>query len=245
MKSMLLAVSLSLLLVACRIETDTEPASTSSGAGNPPAAPIDSICGGGSLEGCFDLEGMGDYLDAVLPMIASYFDEEFADIADPRSVSYIPSTYAGRSECGVSNSFAYEYCPADQTIYIGQDLLWEFYDRVGDAAPAVGLAHEWGHHVQTSVGIFPRNRAEAIQFENQADCISGAWARHAEEQGWLETDDDLRDVQLMMEEIASAEGPNRDHGTAEEREDAFRSGFDKGISACNSYFKETPLRRAG
>ena len=48
---------------------------------------------------------------------------------------------------------SYEYCPVDQAIYVGQDMLWEFYTRTGDAGPAVGLAHEFGHHIQSQLGV--------------------------------------------------------------------------------------------
>jgi hypothetical protein len=250
MKLLLISIAFAALLGACGSldipaqtspsEPGTEtPAATSTPVSNDDAS--SQRCGGGSLEGCFTYYEMGEYLDAVTPMVAQYFEENFPRVPAPRDIVYIPAGRAARTYCGTSNSYAYEYCPANQTIYIGQDLLWQFYAGAGDAAPAVGLAHEWGHHLQTMLGVQAVSRSEAIEFENQADCVSGAWAKYASEKGWLEADDDLRDVSRLLDAIGSAEGPGRDHGTADEREEAFEAAYAKGIKACNEFFPDSPL----
>jgi predicted metalloprotease len=202
-----------------------------------PAQTISDDKCGGSLEGCFSYDEMDEYLGDIIPMVQQYFETAFPDVPDPEVV-YIPDGRAARSYCGVSDSEAYEYCSGDQTIYIGQDLLWAFYNQAGDAAPAVALAHEWGHHLQFSEGVDydGRSQAGAIAFENQADCISGAWAQYANDQGWLETGDDLSDIETLMEFIGARESRARDHGTTPERVEAFNSSYEDGISACNAYF---------
>jgi predicted metalloprotease len=194
-----------------------------------------------SLEGAFSYDEMPDYLDAVAPMVAAYYEQQYPDIPDPRLV-YIPSRQVARSGCGYLYSDAYAYCAANQAIYVGQDLLWAFYRQAGDAAPALGLAHEWGHHVQYYRGVpYGRTAAQSVDFENQADCLSGAWARYADEQGWLEREDDLQDVATLMQFIGSRESSSRDHGTTAERADAFQRAFTTGIDACNAYFPHDPV----
>jgi len=194
-----------------------------------------------SLEGAFSYDQMPDYLDAIAPMIAQFFEEDYADIPDPRLV-YIPSGRYTRGACGASDSSAYEYCAGNRTIYVGQDLLWAFYRQAGDAAPAIALAHEWGHHVQYYRGVpYGRTAAESVDFENQADCLSGAWAKYADEQGWLEREDDLQDVGTLMRFIGSAETSRRDHGTTAERSDAFQRAYASGAEACNAYFPDEPV----
>lgn len=201
----------------------------------------DDPCGG-SLEGCFSYDEMDDYIAAVLPMVAEYFETAYEGVPGPRDVVYIPNGRVARTACGSSGSDAYEYCTGDRTIYVGQDLVWAFYRHAGDAAPAVALAHEWGHHLQNVLGVpFARTRSQAIALENQADCVSGAWARYAESEGWLETDDDIGDVGTLMRLIGSRESRARDHGTTAERARAFESGFGEGITACNAYFPEAPI----
>ena len=109
-------------------------------------------------------------------------------------------------------------------------------------APIVGLAHEWGHHVQAATNVpFPRTLRERVNYENQADCISGAWTRYADEQGWLERPDDLEDVEGLMRAIGTRESRNRDHGTVAERAHAFNRGFDAGLGACNAFTAATPI----
>ncbi len=250
MKLLLVSALFAIALSACagldatsRDSSSASPANTSPAATQTPDAgdAASQRCGGGSLEGCFSYYEMGEYLDAVTPMVAQYFEETYPRVRPPRDIVYIPSGRAARTSCGTSNSYAYEYCPANQSIYIGQDLLWQFYAGAGDAAPAIGLAHEWGHHLQTMLGVSAASRTEAIDFENQADCVSGAWAKYANQQGWLEGDDDLRDMTTLLDAIGSAEGPRRDHGTAAEREAAFDAAYDKGIKACNEFFPDSPL----
>jgi predicted metalloprotease len=194
-----------------------------------------------SLEGAFTYYEMSDYLDAIAPMVAQFYEEEYPDIPDPKLV-YIPSGRATRGACGYSDSTAYEYCSGSGTIYVGQDLLWAFYDDAGDAAPAIALAHEWGHHIQNYRGVpFANTAAKSVEFENQADCLSGAWARYADEQGWLETEDDLDDVGRLMQFIGSSETSRRDHGTTAERSAAFESAYEDGATACNAFFPDEPV----
>jgi predicted metalloprotease len=138
----------------------------------------------------------------------------------------LPARYTGDS---------YEYCPPDMTVYLGQSTLWMFYRRTGDAGPAMGIAHEFAHHVQYQLDVPPPfTNEQSIEFENQADCIAGAWTRYADQHGGLETEDDLEDIEKLLPLIASAEseGEDRDHGTLEEREEAFTDGFLRGIRAC-------------
>jgi predicted metalloprotease len=194
-----------------------------------------------SLEGAFGYGGMADYLDTIAPMVAQFYEAEYPSIPDP-SLVFIPSGRAARGACGISDSSAYEYCSANQTIYVGQDLLWTFYSQAGDAAPAIALAHEWGHHIQNYRGVpFATTASQSVSFENQADCLSGAWAGYADEQGWLETQDDLQDVSTLMQFIGSSETSRRDHGTTAERSAAFQSAYGGGATACNAYFPDEPV----
>jgi len=231
--------ALSVAAVACGPER--EPSLPQASPTQEPAPTATAEAERVSLEGAFSYDGMADYLDAVAPMVTQFFREQYAGIPDPRLV-YIPSNRLSRGACGYSDGWAYSYCAASQTVNVGQDLLWSFYRRAGDAAPAIALAHEWGHHVQYHRGVpFGRKASESVDFENQADCLSGAWARYADEQGWLETEDDLEDVGTLMQQIGSAETSRRDHGTTAERSQAFQLAYAGGAEACNAYFPDDPV----
>jgi predicted metalloprotease len=224
------------------------PAEASTPAPQPPAAPQTTAstssngCPNGDLEGCFGYRQMGEYVDAVFPMVARFFETQFPDVSAPRDVVFVPAGQAARGACGVSTATAYEYCAADQTIYVGQNLVWAFYRQSGDAAPALALAHEWGHHLQFAERLPAFGSVSAsIAVENQADCIAGAWAKYAKEQGWLQENDDLQDVQKLIEMIGSQESSDRDHGTTAERLEAFQRSYAGGIKACNAFFPRSPI----
>jgi hypothetical protein len=248
------AATLGILTTGCLIPTDPGDPGDPADPGAGPAAPAtasdpDPDATGESLEGRFSLETMDDYVDAITPMITEWVDDTWRSMPDPAGVLYIPQGRAGSSDCLNPNgrvatftSSAYAYCGADQTIYVGQDMLWEFYTRTGDAGPAVGLAHEWGHHIQQQVGVpGPRSAAESVRLENQADCLAGAWTKYTDERGWLEYPDDLEDIEALFPLIGAAEGPDRDHGTTNERARSFQRGFAGGVSACNDYYPDTPV----
>jgi predicted metalloprotease len=209
----------------------SEPTPTTSSASPGPS--------GTSLEGQFVYETMDKYVDAVLPMVEAWVHDTWPQIPMPEVV-YVEAGTSGREGCLDSNgshasytSSSYEYCPSDATVYVGQETLWEFYSETGDAGPAVGLAHEFGHHIQAALGVpSPRTAEQSIEYENQADCLAGAWTKYTDQHGWLEYPDDIEDIETLFPIIGSHEGADRDHGTASERETAFTKGFQGGVNAC-------------
>ena len=236
------AVLLTLFATGCYVGEDDDaqppaPAQTAAEA----QGGGESRCPGGSLEGCFTFDQMSEYMEVVTPMVAQFFQERYPNVPAPRDIVFVPRGQQAATACGsIATSESYEYCGANQSIYVGQDLIWEFYRNAGDAAPAIGLAHEWGHHLQVMLGLpQPRTASQSVQFENQADCISGAWAKYADSKGWLESEDDIQDIEALLTGIGSREGAGRDHGTTEERSRAFDAGFGQDIQACNSYTLRT------
>lgn len=224
------------------------------------------FCPNGSHEGCHTKADMSTYFDHMLALIAPMFDELYGVQNRPANFYFISTGLTGPGPCKHTYSeLDYHYCGQDQSINIGQETLWLFYNGIGDAAPAVGIAHEWGHHIQEIMrvddnlinGPQPKDEAEAvelirlhsIQVENQADCISGAWVYHAATQGLLEYPDDVADIDAILQAIASSEiipetgavNTKRDHGTLKERNEAVAFGYNYGLRGCNGYFPNTPI----
>jgi predicted metalloprotease len=212
--------------------------------------PDGPACGeeGASLEGCYTEDTIRDYVDVVLPMLADYVDATWEQMP-PYEVVFVEHGQEGAIGCvdsegnqDVANDESYAYCGPDETVYVGQATVWQFYDQLGDAAPAVGIAHEVGHHIQAMAGVpAPASAEESIQHENQADCVAGTWVAWANEQGIMEYPDDLEDIDGLMQAIASAEGDGRDHGTLEERVNSFLYGYENGLVGCNEFYPNTPL----
>jgi predicted metalloprotease len=106
----------------------------------------------------------------------------------PKLVFY---SQMGQSGCGAAQSaMGPFYCPTDQGIYIDTDFYREMDQRLGaggDFARAYVIAHEYGHHVQTLIGLSDqvrsaqqqspgRGNALQVRLELQADCYAGVWA---------------------------------------------------------------------
>jgi len=157
------------------------------------------------------------------------------------------------------------YCPADERVYI--DLT--FFDQLksqfgvsGDFAQAYVIAHEFGHHVQTVLGISAEVRNEqqtnpdrandlSVRMELQADCFAGVWAHSV----WAQPDDqavqsitqeDIRDGLAAAAAVGddriqerSGSGVNPEswtHGSSEQRMDWFQRGFGEGTAeACDTF----------
>ena len=192
--------------------------------------PVSPACQPPDLENCYGYEDMQAYLDQIIPLVEQFSDTAYTDMPHPAEYIYVPEGATGPTECtdGYTDE-SYMYCPVDQTIYTGQRALWRYYSNLGDAAPATGFAHEWGHHVQTMVGVPPaQTPVGQISRENQADCIAGAWVAYADEQGWLNYPDDLNDIDALLAAIARDE-PGRSHGDLGERSDSMKLGMGAGL----------------
>lgn len=127
------------------------------------------------------------------------------------------------------------------------------------------IAHEVGHHVQNLLGILPKaqqaqhssgNKAAAnriqVQVELQADCLAGVWANRENEnlksQGkppFIEAGDieaALRTAAAIGDDTLQKRAQGRvvpdsfTHGSAEQRQRWFTTGFRSGtVASCNTF----------
>jgi hypothetical protein len=180
--------------------------------------------------------------DVTDGLLYPWLDATWPSMRRPH-VEFVERGDRGREGCldyegeqAVYTSESYEYCEPDNTVYVGHDMVWEFFKETGDAGPAMGMAHEFGHHIQYALGVDPPTTpGESIDFENQADCLAGVFTGWARDEGYLDerNNDDLEDIDALFPLIASAEDePDRDHGTITERREAFYAGFDDGVRGC-------------
>ena len=176
----------------------------------------------------------------------------------PRLVLYTGGT---QTACGYGQAVMGPfYCPADQTVYL--DLA--FYDELqsrhgggGDFAQGYVLAHEVGHHVQHLLGTDTQVRQAqqrlsqteanklSVQMELQADCYAGVWGQTMQQQGILEVGDleealqtaaAIGDDTLQRQSTGTVMPDKFTHGSAKQRLNWFRRGFDSGNPAmCNTF----------
>jgi predicted metalloprotease len=207
-------------------------------------------CPNQSLRGCFtSSDQMVTYYEFVLPFIDAFFQQTWPQLPLPNHIYFVSTGSKLHEACGdpqsgsnVADDTSYEFCPADNNVYLGQRLAFALYAQAGDVAPATGLAHELGHHIQALTGVpSPQSNAETLVHENQADCVSGAFLGFANDHHWLEKGDEPV-LQKYLDLIASSENdPNRTHGDFQERGAALQQGGVQGIKACNSFYPDTPI----
>jgi predicted metalloprotease len=158
------------------------------------------------------------------------------------------------------------YCPADQLVYIDltffDQLREQFGAQGGLFVDAYVLAHEYGHHVQNLVGTNARvtpgesgPTSGSVRLELQADCFAGTWARHAEtvpdDSGEPLiadiTDDDIARAldaaarigdDYIQENLGNGRVDQESftHGSSEQRQRWFRTGYEGGDpAACDTF----------
>jgi predicted metalloprotease len=196
------------------------------------------------------------FLTDVLQDVDRYWVRTFeaAGLPEPRvRYDWIAPGAIVLTGCGapVDDSVAL-YCPADDTIYVGQQFAADLYQGVldnlpgeaagygratGDFAVAYVVSHEYAHNLQQELGIFyNRVSSNARPFELQADCMAGAWAYSVYAEGALQPGD-LEEATNAALAVGDFDiGNAQHHGTPTERRDALLTGFRTGDpSACERY----------
>jgi predicted metalloprotease len=164
------------------------------------------------------------------------------------------------------------YCPADSEIYIDltffEELETRFGAQGGPFARAYVIAHEYGHHIQNLLGTNQRVQpgdsgptSGSVRLELQADCYAGVWAHHATTVPTasgqpLITDVTQEDVNAALDTAArigddyiqsnlgggSVDQSQFTHGSSEQREKWYLTGYDTGDPAqCDTFARGVNL----
>jgi predicted metalloprotease len=184
--------------------------------------------------------------------------------ATTRFFSQAVDTACGQADSGVGPF----YCPEDHHVYIDLTFYNELANRFGAkgafAQPYV-LAHEYGHHVQSLLGIENQMRRAqqrdpsnankySVMLELQADCFAGVWARHATEtadvagqplfksltqQDFQEAVDaagTIGDDTIQKKMGGSVDESKFTHGTSAQRQEWLTRGHDSGDpKSCDTF----------
>lgn len=181
--------------------------------------------------------------------------------------TYVPPVlvlYSGvtRSSCGsASGATGPFYCPGDRKVYLDTAFFGTMSQELGargDFAAAYVVAHEVAHGVQDQLGILSRanqvraqsseadSNAISVRIELQADCLSGIWARGAEEMfGSLHAGDVEEAVNAahkigddtLQRNAGRVPMPHTfTHGTSEQRARWFIKGYESGdMGQCDTF----------
>jgi hypothetical protein len=188
------------------------------------------------------------------------FESSGSSYRQPRLVLF---TGQVASACGgASAAVGPFYCPRDGSVYIDLGFFKQMEARLGgggDFAEAYVIAHEVGHHVQAVTGVLAsvdKARASGAEMEGaggllvrqelQADCYAGLWGHHAQRRhDWLEPGDleeALNTASAIGDDTLQRQGQGTvvpdafTHGTAGQRVQWFRRGFEAGDpAACDTF----------
>jgi uncharacterized protein len=181
-------------------------------------------------------DGLRDFSVYVFHDTQDFWASRIQDYEHAKLVLYRGGVDTG---CGSATSAVGPfYCPADQRVYLDlsfySDMTGQLGAKGGDFAWAYVIAHEMGHHVQQQLGLArPRNNAESVQVELQADCYAGVWAHHVDSSGDLEQGDvaealdaatSVGDDRLQKRSTGSINPDSFTHGTSAQRVAAFQRG---------------------
>ncbi|MDN7244637.1 neutral zinc metallopeptidase [Planococcus shenhongbingii] len=200
---------------------------------------------------------MADYLNYVFNDIHNFWAELMIQAGYPEPVVHYVFPTVGESvpssceETGYTSELEFYYCPADDQIVFTQQLavhLWEGTLKVnddsvveynaGDFSVAVLLAHEYAHSLQGELGWFPNGKGlvPTKRTEQSADCLAGVWASSVYSRNLLETGD-IEEVMRTLSDLGDdSSSTNQDHGSPDERTEAFSTGYYSGSSrSCDHY----------
>src|SRR5436309_2787979 len=218
--------------------------------------------GSGQLAGAPDPDAkLVDFIGFVVDDVQGWWQKDFAQSGRTYQITKLV-LFDGQTQsgCGLASSETGPfYCPVDRKVFLDLGFFRELRDRFqapGDFAEAYVIAHEFGHHVQTLLGIEERVQEErqshpseandlSVRLELQADCYAGVWAHSAYEQNLLESGD-LEEALTAAaavgdDRIQRSAGERVDpetwtHGSAEQRTQWLKTGFQGGDPrACDTF----------
>jgi hypothetical protein len=140
------------------------------------------------------------------------------------------------------NAFASVCDEGYLVAYDQTGLMRQLTEDIGPVGPAIVLAHEWGHIAQFQAHVL----VSPVIAEQQADCLSGAWAADAFERGYAPMDSPAALDDGVRASLANADEPGESafdvdaHGTGFDRVRAFQEGFEQGVAFCGSYAVTPP-----
>jgi predicted metalloprotease len=171
------------------------------------------------------------------------YNKQFTQLAggfQPKTPQSRPFTCGGQSQTyGDLRGNAF-YCSGgeDYIAWDAAELFPQLTERFGSVAPAIVLAHETGHAIQTRAGV----DAPSVVRELQADCFAGSWTHFAEtsaDDPVTLTDTSLDTAVATILTLRDQPGTSGDaqqaHGLGFDRVNAYQTGYEHGAERCAQF----------
>lgn len=187
-----------------------------------------------------DWSSMSEFLWFVIEDADHYWTSVLtgAGLPEPQVQVLLPMPgVVERTACSPTDDRSMYYCPSDDTIVFSQQLAIDLWNghytgpdgqtidvAGGDMAPALMVAHEFAHSIQSELGLTTA-KYTVPRIEKHADCWAGVWARNAGERGLLDEGDVQEAVNTAFLVGDSQVDHPQHHGTSAQRIAAFQTGF--------------------
>lgn len=193
----------------------------------------------------------------VVNSVQSFWTGKLDQYQPAKTVFFTDATQTGCG--GATSAVGPFYCPVDHVVYIDlgfyDQLRQKFGAKGGPFGEAYVIAHEYGHHVQSLIGVLDRARSgttgpesASVNVELMADCFAGMWARGAVNTQYIEelTEADIADGldaaaavgdDRIQEKVQGRVDPESwTHGSAAERQRWFKTGYgSETIETCDTF----------
>jgi predicted metalloprotease len=156
----------------------------------------------------------------------------------PYTETKLPPACGSQQSVYQPNAF---YCPdGDFIAWDAQTLIPQLQKQFGPLLVGVVLAHEYGHAVQTRLGL---SNQPTVVLEQQADCFAGAWMADVlagRSQAFTgvtpaQLDNTVAGLLLLRDQPGTAAQAAEAHGNAFDRIRALQDGVEKGVATCAAY----------
>lgn len=210
-----------------------------------------------------------DYMSAVYTDNDLLWEDIFAQAGReyrPAKIVYFEG-FTNSACGGADEQIGPHYCPLDETIYLDFSFFAQLRDQFGasgDLAPAYVVSHEYGHHIQTVLGVSEQVRALqqqnpgqanalSVAMELQADCFSGVWLSTVDvgqvDEGFIAIDpgeiseaieaaEAVGDDRIQRQATGMVNPESWTHGSAEQRAQWLQVGVDTGDPGQCDTFSE-------
>jgi predicted metalloprotease len=159
----------------------------------------------------------------------------------PYTESKPPPACGGQSGEYQPNAF---YCPAGDFIaWDAQTLIPQLQEQFGPLLVGVVIAHEYGHAVQSRLGLTDQ---PTVLLEQQADCFAGAWTADVlagrsaafKDVTPAQLDNTVAGLLLLRDQPGTSAQSPQAHGNAFDRIRALQDGVEKNVGTCAAYRRD-------
>ena len=231
LSALLSALLISAVAGCVTVRESTAPDDSASASASPSASPNDAV-----VRSIKDVER---FWTAAYPALSS--GAAFKPVQGgyhPYTRNKLPPACGGETTDYQPNAF---YCPdGDFIAWDAETLIPQLQAQFGPLLVGVVIAHEYGHAVQTKLGLSDQ---PTVVLEQQADCFAGAWTADVlagrsaafKDVTPAQLDNTVAGLLMLRDQPGTSAQAPQAHGNAFDRVRALQDGVEEGATTCAGY----------